>query len=224
MRCKLKGVVFIGYSTLLFPTGILKKSAQFHLLTSNERQINPYIQGYKSRVLTNDISQFKKMRCFLGWGTHADVNLGTKELPKSIKYSGGANRGKSLQLDVFSTLFQAGASAPFSAVGTVQANSSYHDYGLNFPPHKQYEKLPQGTAREVALVYDSGEQRCWLVPKLSLLLHMSQAYASYCGSNPTHGVPYVGPHSEATLLARLQFSTCHSTCRIGFHYISLCVA
>ncbi|CAI7661292.1 unnamed protein product [Penicillium pancosmium] len=194
------GVVFIGYSTLLFPTAIHGNSAQFHLLTSSEGQINPYIQKYKSRALTTDVSQFKKMRCFLGWCTHADVNLGTKKLPKSIKYSGGANKGKSLQIDGFSTLFQAGASAPFSAVASLQANFSYHEHGLNFPPHKQYEKLLQGTSREVALVYDSGEQRCWLVPKLSLLLHMSQAYASNCGSNPTHGVPYVGPHSDTAAL------------------------
>lgn len=66
------GVVFVGYTTILYPTAIDGNSAQFHLVASDERQINPYMQTYGSeRVLTRDAAQFTKMRCFLGWCTNA---------------------------------------------------------------------------------------------------------------------------------------------------------
>jgi hypothetical protein len=36
------GVVFFGYRTVLFPTALNGDSAQFHLLTTNDGQVNPY--------------------------------------------------------------------------------------------------------------------------------------------------------------------------------------
>lgn len=195
------GVVFVGYRTILFPTAIHENSAQFHLFTGGEGQINPYVQEYGSRVLTENATQFRKMRCFLGWCTKAHVNLGTKRLPLSIRYSGGADKGKSIKLDGYTTTVQVGASAPLSAVLGVQSNFTYLSHQLRFTPASNYTQLLYDTAREVSLVYDSRERRCWLVPKLSLLLHMSQVYASHCGCAKNQ-VPWVEPHSNAVDLVK----------------------
>ncbi|GFG18503.1 hypothetical protein IFM61392_10584 [Aspergillus lentulus] len=190
------GVVFIGYRTILFPTAVHGDSAQFHLLTASEGQINPYKQNYGSRILTEDATQFEKKRCFLGWCTNAQVNLGTKRLPISIKSSGGGDKETSLKLDGYAALMQAGASAPLAATLGLQTNYKYFSHRLRFTPASNYTQLLQDTAREVALVYDSGERRGWVVPKLSLLLHMGQAYASY-RDYPSGQVPLVEPHSVA---------------------------
>jgi hypothetical protein len=193
------GIVFIGYCTLLFPTAIHGNSAQFHLLTTDKGQINPYLQDYESRILAENSTQFTKMRCFLGWCADARVNLGTERLTISIKSSGADNKKRTTSLEGFTTTMQAGLSSPLQAIFGLQANFRVDSHRLRFPPPKNYTQLLEETAREVALIYDSSERRGWLVPKLSLLLHMSQAYATRCGW-PKGRVPLVEPHFDAANL------------------------
>jgi hypothetical protein len=192
------GVVFIGYQTVLFPTAIQGDCAQFHSVTSDNRQINPYMLDLGERVLTADPSQFKTMRCFLGWCEAAQINLGTKQLPATVKYSGSRNHGESLQLDGYSILAQVGASAPLSVVLGLQTNFKYTSHRRQFTPLGNYCKLLQDTSRELAIIYDAAQRRSWLVPKLSLLLHMSHAYALACAGIPDDRVPYVEPHGDAS--------------------------
>ncbi|KAF2246401.1 hypothetical protein BU26DRAFT_44873 [Trematosphaeria pertusa] len=191
------GVVFIGYQTVLFPTAIQGDCAQFHSITSNNGQINPYALDLGERVLTEDPSQFKAMRCFLGWCEAAQINLGTRRLPAAVKYSGGRSHGESLQLDGYSILAQVGASAPLSAVLGLQTNFKYASHRRQFTPLGNYCKLLQDTSRELAIVYDTAQRRSWLVPKLSLLLHMSHAYTRARAGIPDNRVPYVEPHADA---------------------------
>jgi hypothetical protein len=164
-------------------------------------QINPNIQMYGRRVLTEDAAQFRRLRCFLGWYTNAQVNLGIEKLPISIKFSGAAEKGRSIQLDGYAAIMQAGASAPLSAILGVQTNFKYLSHQLRFTPTSNYNQLLEDTAREVALIYYSSERRCWLVPKLSLLLYMSQAYSSHCGFSKDR-IPLVEPHSDAVEIVR----------------------
>lgn len=190
-------VVFIGFRAVLFLMAVHDDSTQFHLLTTNDGQINPYTLEYGNRMLTKDATQFKTMRC-----TKAQVNLGTERLPTSIKYSGGADKGKPIALDSHSATVQAGASAPLSAILGLQSTSKYVSHRLQFTPSSNYLKLLQDTAKEVAMVYDARQRRCWLVPKLSLLLHMSPTYASHCIGVPNGRVPLVAPHTNALDLVR----------------------
>ena len=196
------GVVFIGYRTVLFPTAVYGDCAQFHLITTNNGQINPYTLEYGSRMLTENAAQFKKMRCFLGWCTNAQVNLGSRTLSTTITYSGGSDKGNSIQLDGFSAMVQAGASAPLSAILGLQSNFKYVSHRLQFTPSSSYSQLLQDTAKEVAMIYDAAQRRCWVVPKLSLLLHMSQVYASQCVDVPDDQVPSVAPHFNGLDLVR----------------------
>ena len=197
------GIVFIGYRTVLFPTAVYGDCVQFHLITTNNGQINPYILEYGSRMLTENATQFKNMRCFLGWCSSAQVNLGSRTIPTtSVAYSGGSDKGNSMQLDGFSAIVQAGASAPLSAVLGLQSNFRYLSHRLQFTPSRSYSQLLQDTAKEVAMIYDAPQQRCWVVPKLSLLLHMSQVYASQCVDVPDGRMPSVAPHSDSLDLVK----------------------
>lgn len=191
------GLVFVGYQTVLVPTEIQKNFAQFHLITSTEGQINPYALDFGERVITDDPFQFKRMRCFLGWCEVVQVNLGTRELISKVKYSGGKDKGKPLTLDGYAVMLQVGTSAPLSAVMRLQTNFKYTSHRPQFTPSSCFSKLLQDTARDLAIVYDVSQRRGWLVPKPSLLLHMSHAYALSCVDVPDDRVPYVEPHADA---------------------------
>jgi hypothetical protein len=192
------GVVFVGYRTLIYPTAIENDCAQFHLLTCNVGQINPYKLEYENRLLTEDWQQFKTMRCYLGWCTNAQINLGTERLsPSTISYTGAPENEKSLQPIGFTALFQAGASNPLTMMGGLEKNFRYESHIVRFTPFNNYTHLLRDAAKETAMLYDSGSKRCWLVPKLSLLLHMCQAYASYYPDIPADRIPFVVPHTDA---------------------------
>jgi hypothetical protein len=192
------GVVFVSYRTLIYPTAIEGDCAQFHLLTCNLGQINPYKVEYKNRLLTEDWQQFKTKRCFLGWCNIAQINLGTEGLsPSTIAYTGATENEKSLQPVGYTVLFQAGASSPLALMGSLEKNFRYESHVVRFTPFNNYTHLLRDAAKEPAMLYDSGSKRCWLVPKLSLMLHMSQAYATYYPEILPGQIPFVPAHSDA---------------------------
>lgn len=145
------GVVFVGYETALVPVDVAEGVAQFHLLTSDHGQLNPYAMEIGSRAIIKDIEQFRKMRCFLGWCEFVQINLGTRALTASVNYSGGREKEKSIKLVGFSVLSQLGASAPLSALLGLQANFKYTGHRLQFTPYGGYSKLFRDTALDLAL-------------------------------------------------------------------------
>ncbi|KAI3319500.1 hypothetical protein HD806DRAFT_525486 [Xylariaceae sp. AK1471] len=195
------GIIFIGYETVLVPVSIKDDVAQFHLFTSDNGQINPYTMDLGTRLKTEDFQQFPGFRCFLGWCQFAQINLGTRALPADVKYSRGREKDKSLQLNGFSVLSQLGASAPLTAILGVQANFEYASHRRQFTPAGSYYKLLRDTALELAIIYDSSKKQCWLVPKLSLLMHMCQAYASQVVA-PRNNDKFVNGHADATELIK----------------------
>ncbi|USP79648.1 hypothetical protein yc1106_06922 [Curvularia clavata] len=118
-------LVFLGYRTLLYPVKIEGNCAQFHLITTDHGQINPYTLDLKNILPVDNSSQFKTMRCFVGWCKDAHINLGTERLATQIRYTGGEDHPTSLELDGYSLLGQFGASAPLSAIVGVQQNFKY---------------------------------------------------------------------------------------------------
>jgi hypothetical protein len=53
------GVVFVGYRMLIYPTAVENDCAQFHLLTCNLGQIDPYKAGYEEILLKEDSNRFE---------------------------------------------------------------------------------------------------------------------------------------------------------------------
>lgn len=191
------GIILMGYSTILIPVAVVGKVAQWHLISRSSKekgQINPHATNLGPRMETTDLAQFHGKRCFLGWCRSAQINLGTEGLPAEVDYTNSREVERSLIRDGFSVLTQLGASAPLNAVLGFQTNLRYTSHRVRFTQMNNYRKLLRDTAREVAMVYDSGTRQCWLVPKLSLLLHMMQAYAIWTGKQ----APFVSPHADAT--------------------------
>jgi hypothetical protein len=192
------GLVFVGYQTVLYPVATDGNCAQFHLVTIKGGQINPYTLDLQNGLRTDNSFQFKKMRCFVGWCEVAHINLGTRQLHANVGYSGGRNQSRSLEPDGYAILGQVGASAPLSALMGWQKNFRYTRHHIRFTPTGNYLKLLHDTSRQSVVLYDATQHRCWLVPKLSVLLHMSQIYTSHCAAVPNGQIPYVEPHTDAT--------------------------
>jgi hypothetical protein len=191
------GLVFVGYQTVLYPVATDGNCAQFHLITITEGQINPYTLDLQNGLLTDDLFQFKTMRCFVGWCEVAHINLGTRQLHANVRYSGGQDQSKSLEPDGYAILGQVGASAPLSAIMGLQKNFRYTRHRIRSTPTGNYLMLLHDTSRQSVVLYDATQRRCWLVPKLSVLLHMSQFYTSRCVAVPNGQIPYVEPHTDA---------------------------
>src|SRR5690242_7144924 len=190
-------LVFLGYQAVLYPVAIDKNCAQFHLITTDDGQINPYALDLKNSLATDDSSQFRNMRCFVGWCDVAQINLGTQQLALSVGYSGGRDKRKSLVSDGYSILGQFGASSPLSAIAGLQKNFKYRSHVLTHTPIGHYEQLLQHASEQSVILYDATSRRCWLVPKLSLFLHVSQVYIA-CAEDSLRGtIPFAKPHTDA---------------------------
>ncbi|KAF2786128.1 hypothetical protein K505DRAFT_260562 [Melanomma pulvis-pyrius CBS 109.77] len=137
------------------------------------------------------------MRCFIGWCEVAHINLGTGKLPVNVRYSGGRDQSKSLEPDGYAFLGQVGASAPLSAIMGLQKNFRYNRHRIRSTPTTNYLMLLHDTSQQSVVLYDAAQRRCWLVPKLSVLLHMSQIYSSHCSAFRNDKIPYVNPHTDA---------------------------
>jgi hypothetical protein len=190
-------LVFLGYQTVLYPVAIDGDCAQFHLVTIAQGQINPYTLDLKNGLPEDDCSQFKTMRCFVGWCEVAHINLGTRQLAAGVKYSDGRDQPRLLEPDGYAILGQFGASSPISSIVGLQKNFRYSYHRIRFEPTDNYIRLLQDASQQSVILYDATQRRCWLVPKLSLLLHMSQIYTSRFNRGLGDRIPYVEPHTDA---------------------------
>jgi hypothetical protein len=190
-------LVFFGYQTVLYPVEIDGDCAQFHLETVTHGQINPYTMDLKNGLPADDYSQFKTMRCFVGWCEVAHIKLGTRDLAARVRYSNGRDQPRSLNPEGYSFLGQLGASFPLSAILGLQKNYKYSCHRIRSTHTTNYMVLLQDTSQQSVVLYDATQRRCWLVPKLSLLLHMSHTYRSCFAVGLDVEIPYAKPHTDA---------------------------
>jgi len=201
------GVIFVGYQTALIPIGVENGCAQFHLITTGEGQIDPYrcVQQIETRLLTDDPLEFKGMTCFLGWCKVAQINLGTKALLAKVGHSNGKSKEKSIELNGFTIAATSSAPSNIASV-QIQTNYTFRTHRVHFEPSVIYKKLLVDTSNQIALIYDSMQKRSWIVPKLSLLLHMAQTYIFSIPGISDETLPFVEPYSDAYEIVDAVFS------------------
>lgn len=186
------GVVLVGYHTLLVPTQIGEDYVQFHLEVDENHQINPFTLSYGKGISVMDYAQFRNLRCFIGWCEIAHIKLGTQELPAKVEYSGAQDAGKTLHLTGLSAGVQALSASPIQAGLNGQAHWSFVSHRLSFNPASVYSKMLWDASQQVVLVSDLKARRSWLVPKLSVVLHMAHAWSiknSLAQTTPSSPVP-----------------------------------
>ncbi|KAF2179740.1 hypothetical protein K469DRAFT_798170 [Zopfia rhizophila CBS 207.26] len=200
------GMVFVGYNTVLVPTEIHEDYVQFHVYINAHQQINPFTLEYGPRVLCTDCTAFQSKRCFLGWCEVAHIKLGTQALPATVKYSPASEKPKTLHLTGISTGFRAASAFPLQAGINGQATFSFLSYRLYFTPTSSYSKMLWDASKQVTLVCDVTAQRSWLVPKLSLLIHMAHIWFkenSLLKDGILDPIPFAEPHDNGKLLVEV---------------------
>lgn len=189
------GVILVGYQTALVPTRIAGSSIQWHLETASESRLNPFkLQSTQSDwVKTTDWKSFKNLRCFIGWCRSAHINLGTSMLTNEVRWSSEKSQKKTLRWSGISVGAQAITASPLQIGPVAQMTFTFVHNKIMFSPSRIYAKMLKDTSKEVAIVVDCSDGRAWLVPKLSLLLHMSHVWVRRHEICP-NPIPYADAH------------------------------
>jgi hypothetical protein len=176
-------IVPIGYRTALIPIEIHDDFVQYHLIISESGQIGPHCLSNEldRAVDVNNIEQLLHKPCFVGWCGEARIQLGTTlmsefTLPRCSK---AIENGESFHLTGMSLSISAQLPAPVQVGPTLQLQGSFTINRIKHTYSRGYAELLRDTSRKAILLYDTETKRGWMVPKLSLLLHMCHAYMTF---------------------------------------------
>ncbi|KAI9765621.1 MAG: hypothetical protein M1839_005415 [Geoglossum umbratile] len=193
-----EGVILMGYRTALVPVRKSGDSIQWHLETS-PAQINPYsLQSTQQEWFkTSDWNHFKDKRCFVGWCSSVNINLGTTILTNRVGWSDSKVQERTLRWSGISLGAHAVTTNPFQIGLTGQLTYSFVNHTVTFHPSDNFAKMLKDASMEVTTVVDCLYKRSWLVPKLSLMLHMAHAWAVRYNVDPNL-IPFARPHHDGS--------------------------
>ncbi|KAI3320861.1 hypothetical protein HD806DRAFT_220358 [Xylariaceae sp. AK1471] len=149
---------------------------------------------------TQDCEILHQSKCFLGWFDEANILLGTRSLLKRRdKKMTWSTALKELHKTPHRKGFETGGQLGIS-VGPINITSQaigtwlFHSNVQQFRPPQQYVQALALARRKVALVLDSASKQAWLVPMLSLALHMCHIYVQELDPEGlTDIIPYAAP-------------------------------
>jgi ankyrin repeat protein len=206
------GTLLVGASTILFPSRILEDGVQWHVTDATSAQdAVEVINRSPDWIRTDDIGQLAEHRAYLGYCSHAQVLLGTRELIMSqhtVELQSLLPKSKS-QIEL---VHEGTMSAGFSIRGifnTTIGGKWIVPPRLNVPleDNRDLEDLLMNAHRRPVLVYDRKEDRGWLVPELSLVFHMALAYLHQtnvrqrCQASVREALPYLNAAVDGGLEA-----------------------
>lgn len=168
------GVIVKGFSAAFVPIVVTTDSIQWHY-TYNEDDsrlsYNDVITRCPKRVMVEacSVSAAKSKKCFLGWVGNAVHKLGTdlarynridysqtKEPPRPLNFHGG--------------------SFGFQNIGTGELSFSpgLRDGRLHVHREGPYKRILKHASSTPVTLYDTDEQRAWLVPASAVIAHIIQ--------------------------------------------------
>ena len=191
------GIYLRGFSSLLYPTARSDDgmSVQWHLIESSsdgEHLAAGTIPGPESTgshefhwVRCTDIEKLASaQRTFLGYCKHVTVNLGTAEgteeaALKQVAHSKADDESHNpgLQLKTF-TAGTPGAGILSFVAGTEIVRQKGLIYAANERKRQQFLGMCELARDRPVIIYDEAQKIGWLVPTLSVILHMAHVWAS----------------------------------------------
>lgn len=196
-------LVLCGYETALTPIRVEGSFAQFHLDLSTTGQINPHLLTTNSTCSSFDVDDFEKMTCYVGWCDVVHIRLGTRDLLDRVEYTGLRDKKKTLHWNGVTIGGQLLNAAPLQAGITAQANFSFVSNRLAFTPTTGFVKLLRDTSKQLAIILDAKDRCSWLVPKISLLLHMAHSWLD----DAADPIPFAEPHLNGEEVMRVLSSS-----------------
>ncbi|OAG42839.1 hypothetical protein AYO21_02790 [Fonsecaea monophora] len=169
------GVVIKGFSSMIVPTEKRIDIIQWHLLanTNCEERLS-YRDGLlrcPKRALMDevDLECLQKTRAVLGWCSATRCSLGSHDANySSIDYSGAEEAGGSISFT--------GGSLGFQQFGVAQIDFKLgpKDGKCHFHRTGPYRSIVSAAEKTRVVLYDTSDQRGWLVPASEVILHMCQ--------------------------------------------------
>ncbi|KAI9793060.1 MAG: hypothetical protein M1816_000958 [Peltula sp. TS41687] len=178
------GVILKGYSTILVPTNQGPDSVQWHFIRTNDRRkripMDSIIQYCPTHFETVDFTFLAGARTFVGYCRKAEIHLGTQGSGyEKIERSTARPEGTRMELsrEISASLgssgmgYFGGSITPKIIIakgllGTTRSDAAYlEDRLLN-------------SKEQSIILYDVEKKRGWLVPELSVVLHIAHAWAT----------------------------------------------
>ncbi|KIY04043.1 uncharacterized protein Z520_00735 [Fonsecaea multimorphosa CBS 102226] len=169
------GVVIKGFSSMIIPIEKRGEIVQWHLVANADREQRlSYRDGLArcpQRALVDqvDFECLQQTRAVLGWCSAARCLLGSHDANyKTIEYSSAMEAGRSLNF--------AGGTLGFQQFGVAQLDFSLgpKDGKCHFQRTGPYQRIVSVAEKTRVVLYDTSDQRGWLVPASEVILHMCQ--------------------------------------------------
>lgn len=207
------GVILVGFRSALIPISEKDGAIQWHFAlakegqTINIRAVMEQLGGRWHKV--QDPRELERAKlCFVGWHEKAEILLGTKDGQYTLDQSDSTELAKTLKLSGVSFGVTGGLSggpmAPISLGAQATAQYVLHSFEQRFKPNPEYEMALNTISPQVAFLYDTGASRAWLVPGLSLHLHLCHEYFFRNKDNwgaKTNHIPYADVSTNGSLAA-----------------------
>ncbi|KAK8099638.1 uncharacterized protein PG998_012879 [Apiospora kogelbergensis] len=123
-----------------------------------------------------DLTELQNTKVFLGWCREAEILLGTSQLTTNLRWSKAEQRRRTLHRTGYSLGVSSGPAAMVTSPAQLAANVAMTVTFVSniqaYKPSKEYAEALSSDCEKTAMVIDYKAQRAFLVPKLSLALHL----------------------------------------------------
>lgn len=183
------GIIFVGFTTALVPIAhdATTNSIQWHFEevdTSSSELLKPssLLAVLGDWYRSQDINILRTSKCFVGWFARANILLGTRQLVENprnkLKWSTETREHhQTVRRDGFEATGQLGFTVgPINTGLQLISTWQFHSNVQRFHRHEQYSTALRLGRENVAVIIDSDSKQVWLVPMLSLVLHLCHRY------------------------------------------------
>jgi hypothetical protein len=195
------GLVLMGYSTALVPIRLTEDDkVLWHLeIASNDLQLKTLDlhSTRRSWWRVERLDLLSSKRAILGWCSEANVLLGTNQLTPKVAWSDARVQRTTWHWKGVNLQVVAQSAAPLQMGGQLGMSFDRAVNTLRFNPSQNYLKCLKASTLEQVVLYDVSAGRAWLVPLLSVFLHMLLVYADTIQeSSRATSVPMINPTSD----------------------------
>ena len=178
------GLILRGLSTALIPLGMREDedAIQWHLATTKRRDDAiitelfgglDEIEGIDAYYKVQDIQQLLDKRAYLGWSSVATVRLGTQEASyQEVTWSDSSKIRRHIEFSGFSLSLGSSGQGFGGPTGTANflIPKAQRTHFMDVE-NQLKDRLKYSIARPV-IVYDTLDQRGWMLPIVCLMLYM----------------------------------------------------
>lgn len=183
--CWIKGsVILLGFYTALVPTDCdpSSDSIQWHFECREPKNriiLSDDLLDFS--VKDFDLDGIQDKRCFVGWHAEANIMLGTQRLVNGEPQMDWSRSLQPVKHVYEKSGFEVGAQVALEIgplTSTLIASQQYtlSPYMVHFSPSDQYREALLSEEGNTCLLIDDKAKHAWLVPLLSVLLHMCHRF------------------------------------------------